>query len=257
MYEVYALKYGTLAGRPADALIMDADPHEGPMTIDYFIWACVSPERTVIVDIGFSAKVGAERGRTALIEPIDALRQIGIDAAAVEDVVITHFHYDHVGNIAGFPKARFHIQDREMAYATGRQMTDKVRRVFFEPSEVCEMVHNVYQDRVVFHDGDGEVAPGLTVHHLGGHTAGLQCVRVWTQRGWVVLASDAAHLYEHYRNRRIFPNHDNADDVLAAYDRLTELADSPDHVVPGHDPAVFDVYPAATEALAGKVIRLD
>jgi hypothetical protein len=31
-------------------------------------------------------------------------------------------------------------------------------------------------------------APGVSVHRIGGHTAGLQCVRVYTQRGWVVLA---------------------------------------------------------------------
>ncbi len=256
-FEVYALKYGTMAGRPADALIMDADPHEGPLTIDYFIWACVSPSQTVVVDIGFGKEVGARRGRTALIEPVDALKQLDIDASTVGDVVITHFHYDHVGNLSGFPAANFHIQDSEMAYATGRNMLDGTKRTFFEAEEVCTMVQRVYDKRVVFHAGDGEVTPGLTVHHLGGHTAGLQCVRVWTRKGWMVLASDASHLYKHIEERKVFPNHDDAASVLAAYDKVESLADAKDLIIPGHDPAVIDRYPAPRPDLEGKVVRLD
>jgi hypothetical protein len=41
----------------------------------------------------------------------------------VLDVVITHMQYDHAGNIALFPRARFHVQDAEMAFCTGRSMT--------------------------------------------------------------------------------------------------------------------------------------
>ncbi|MET0441090.1 MAG: hypothetical protein ABW071_03810, partial [Casimicrobiaceae bacterium] len=44
-----------------------------------------------------------------------------------------------------------------------------------------EMVRNVYAGRVEFHDGDAQIAPGLSVHHIGGHTAGLQAVRIWTR----------------------------------------------------------------------------
>jgi hypothetical protein len=40
----------------------------------------------------------------------------------------------------------------------------------------------------MFRDGDGEVAPGVTVHKVGGHSRGLQCVRVMTATGPVVLA---------------------------------------------------------------------
>ena len=63
----------------------------------------------------------------------------------------------------------------------------------------------VYQNRVEFHRGDAEIAPGISVHRIGGHTAGLQCVRVHTARGWVVLASDASHYYEHFEQERCFP----------------------------------------------------
>ena len=57
------------------------------------------------------------------------------------------------------------------------------------------MVRHVFTNKAVFHDGDTELVPGLTLHRVGGHSAGLQIARVWTKRGWVVVASDASHLY--------------------------------------------------------------
>ena len=75
-----------------------------------------------------------------------------------------------------------------MAFCTGRCMCHRDVRRSFEAADVTAMVERVFQDRVQFHDGDGEIAPGITVHHVGGHTAGLQFLRVKTARGWVVLA---------------------------------------------------------------------
>ncbi len=58
-----------------------------------------------------------------------------------------------------------------MAYATGRCMCQPVIGHSFEPDYVVSMVRKVFAGRVEFHDGAGEVAPGVTVHHIGGsHT---------------------------------------------------------------------------------------
>jgi glyoxylase-like metal-dependent hydrolase (beta-lactamase superfamily II) len=97
----------------------------------------------------------------------------------------------------------------------------------------------------------------VSLHHIGGHTPGLQSVRVHTRRGWVVLASDAAHYYEHMEAGRCFPTIFNLGDVLEGYDTLRRLADSPRHVVPGHDPLVMARYPAVSKALEGVAVRLD
>src|SRR3546814_14350164 len=70
--------------------------------------------------------------------------------------------------------------------------------------DVVTLVRNVYEDRVVFHDGNAELAPGVSLLKIGGHTKGLQSVRVNTQRGWVVLASDASHYYENMERQRPF-----------------------------------------------------
>jgi glyoxylase-like metal-dependent hydrolase (beta-lactamase superfamily II) len=114
-----------------------------------------------------------------------------------------------------------------------------------------------YQDRVEFHDGDDELAPVVTLHRIGGHTAGLQSVRVHTKRGWVVLASDASHYYEHFEKGRCFPTTYNVAETIQGYRKLQRLADSPQYIVPGHDPLVMSRYPAVSRDLEGIAVRLD
>ena len=255
-YQVFAIKYGQRVGTRG-TIFMDGDPHDAPLAMDYFVWAIRGPGRTVVVDIGFDRAEGERRGRTSLRCPTEGLRLIGIDAGQVEDVIITHMHYDHAGNLGLFPKARFHIQDAEMAYVTGRAMTHKPLRGSFVLGEVQQMVAAVYGDRVVFHDGDGEVFPGISVHHIPGHTRGLQSVKVHSKRGGVVLASDAAHYYESLGDGTPFSIHENLFQMLEGFRRLRQLAESDAHIVPGHDPLVMKRYPAPSPDLDGIVARLD
>jgi glyoxylase-like metal-dependent hydrolase (beta-lactamase superfamily II) len=119
------------------------------------------------------------------------------------------------------------------------------------------MVHRVFDGRVQFHSGVDEIAPGITVHHIGGHTKGLQCVRVETERGAVVLASDASHFYAHMEQNRAFPILYNLGDLLEGYRTLRKLASSDKHVIPGHDPLVIARYPAASKATKGWIARVD
>src|SRR3989442_10132809 len=118
------------------------------------------------------------------------------------DVIITHLHYDHVGNFGLFPSASFHLQDEEMAYATGCHMAQGFFNYAYEAGEVAAMVREVYKGRVRFHDGDAELAPGLSLHRIGGHTKGLQGVPVHTRIGWVVLPPHAAPPHPHHNETR-------------------------------------------------------
>ena len=135
----------------------------------------------------------------------------------MRDVILSHMHYDHCGNYDLFPQARYHLQDIEMAYCTGRCMCHAGLRGPFEEEDVVAIVRKLFAGRVVFHDGVEELAPGLTVHHVGGHSKGLQVVRVWTRRGWMVLASDASHFYANMEEGRAFPILHSHEDTLAGY----------------------------------------
>ena len=121
VYEVYALRYACRDALRSNHFI-GGDPHDGPMPMDYFLWVIRGPERTVVVDSGFTAEVAAQRGRTLLRDPIDALALLGVDVASVRDVVLTHLHYDHVGNFHRFPNAEFHLQEPDLHFAVGRHM---------------------------------------------------------------------------------------------------------------------------------------
>jgi glyoxylase-like metal-dependent hydrolase (beta-lactamase superfamily II) len=255
-YEVYAIRYATLARKAADNFI-GGDPHEEGSPLDYFVWLARSPTRSFVIDTGFDARVAERRGRKMLLAPDIGLKRLGVDAAEVSEVIITHLHYDHVGNFALFPKATFHLQDKEMQYATGRHMAHSVFAHAYEVDEVVAMVRRVYEGRVRFHDGDALLAPGLSLHHIGGHTMGMQSVRVHTRIGWIVLASDATHLYANMQQVRPFPIVHNVGAMVEGYRRLRELADDPRYVVPGHDPLVMQRYPAAGPGLEGVAVRLD
>ncbi len=255
-YEIYALRYATRAAKRNDHFI-GGDPHDAPMPMDYFLWLIRGGGRTIVVDTGFTAEVAKARGRTFLAEPVDLLRQLGVAPETVGDVVLTHLHYDHAGNLPQFPKAIFHIQEEEVSYSTGRYMCFHRFRHGYEVNDVVDLVRLVYKDRVHFYKGEAQLAPGISLHHIGGHAAGLQCVRVHTTRGWVVLASDTSHFYENMDEQRPFPTVFHVGDMLEGFETLKRLADSRDHIIPGHDPKVMTLYPAASEALAGSIARLD
>ena len=257
VYEVYAIKYAEADGLPANKVQIGADPHESTFDMAYYVWLIRRGDDAIVVDCGFNPASGAKRGRRLLRSPIDGLRALGVDPACVETLVVTHLHYDHIGNAGLFPKAMLHVQDKEVAFATGRQMRHAFFRDMYEVDDVTAFVRDVYAGRVVFHDGDAEVAPGVTLHLASGHTPGVQFVRVRTRSGWIVLASDACH-YTFLREReQVYPIMFDPAGLIETYARLRTLASEDRLVIPGHDPSVMTSFPPAHDDLAGISVRLD
>ena len=256
-YEILAVKYAERHNRVRAENFIMADDHNATHPMDYFVWVVRNKDRTIVVDTGFDRAEALKRNRQILRTPAEALTTLGIDATTIDDVVITHLHYDHAGTLDAFPKARFHLQAAEMAYATGPCMCLDHMRLPFTADHICEMVKHVYSGRVIFHEGDAEIAPDITLHKIGGHSRGLQAVRVMTQSGSVVLASDAAHYYETFEQGKPFVIVADMEDMLKGYGTLQRLAGSPRRVVPGHDPLVLRRYPALNQSTQGIVHRLD
>ena len=175
-YELYAIRYAMRDAQRRDHFI-GGDPHDAPMPMDYFVWIAKGKERVVVIDIGFTKEVAAKRGRTFLRCPIEAMGLIGVEAAAVKDVVLTHLHYDHCGNLGRFPAARFHLQESEIHYATGRYMAYPKLSHSFEVEDVCDVVRLNYRRRIKFYNGDAELASGIELYAASGHSAGLQFAR--------------------------------------------------------------------------------
>ncbi|MCP1403364.1 N-acyl homoserine lactonase family protein [Achromobacter insolitus] len=254
-YEVYAIRYATVARRAVDNFLSRNDAHDGPMPLDFYCWVVRGGGRTVLVDTGFSACSARARGRAFCLQPGAALARLGLAPEDIGDLILTHLHYDHAGNVEAYPNARVHLQDAEMRYATGRYMCFEAMRHFFSADDLQAVVRRLYAGRVQFHDGDARLAPGLELYRIGGHTPGLQVVRVHTGRGWIVLASDALHYYRNYTDHNPFPAIFHVGDMLEGYARIRSLADSDAHIVPGHDPLVAKLYPRMDEE--DGIYRLD
>ncbi|WP_424985566.1 N-acyl homoserine lactonase family protein [Microbulbifer sp. S227A] len=253
-WQVYCIKYADRNARTrADSFIFD-DNHDAPHAMDYFMWLLRRGQEVILVDTGYDDAEAQVRGRPIRLDPVAALAPFGIDPADVTRVIVTHLHYDHAGGLHLFPNATLHLQTTEMAYATGPCMCHDTLRMPYTAGHVCEAIKRLYAGKVVFHDGDAEIAEGVTVHCIGGHSRGLQCVRVRTKVGWMVLASDASHFYENMFARKPFPIVVDLQNMLDGFDTLRRLASEPQLIVPGHDPLVRSYFP---EAMAPYVFRLD
>src|SRR5258708_5942983 len=120
-YELYAIRYATAMRNSAEVFI-GGGPHPGAPPLGYFFLVARNRDHTVVIDTGFDAAAAERRGRELLRDPGVGLGLLGVDCAQVKHVIITHLHYDHAGNLQLFPRARFHLQESEMAFATGRYM---------------------------------------------------------------------------------------------------------------------------------------
>lgn len=253
-WEIHAIKYADRNARTrADSFMFD-DNHDAPHAMDYYMWLLRQGNRNILVDTGYDQEEARLRDRPIRLDPGAALAPLGLTPDDITEVIVTHLHYDHAGGLALFPNAHLHLQAAEMAFATGPCMCHDALRLPFTAGHVCEAVTRLYRGKLTFHDGDGQIADGVTVHCIGGHSRGLQAVRVQTKAGAMVLASDAAHYYENFMRSKPFPIVVDVQDMLDGFGKLQRLASHPNLIVPGHDPMVRDIF---APGVAEHITRLD
>jgi glyoxylase-like metal-dependent hydrolase (beta-lactamase superfamily II) len=257
-YEVVALRYGTCVTRRAQCFLGYELYREGdaPQQMDFFLWVVRNAETTIVVDTGFDPHVAERRTRTCLIPPAEALVFAGVPPAAVEHVVLTHLHYDHIGNLGAFPRASFEVQGSELDFWDGPYAGRGQFAALVEPAELAAIQSAARAGRIRRLEGDSVIAPGVMALWTGGHTPGQQIVVVRGARSVVVLASDALHFYEELDGDRPFAVLSDLAEVYAGYDLLRELAGMGATIVPGHDPAVLDRFPRMPGRLAEMGFRV-
>lgn len=255
-YEVYCVKYAERATTKSGSFIF-RDAHDGPLPMDYCVWVILGGGKRYVVDLGFDERYAKWRNRDLLRTPADGIRMLGVEPKDVDSIIVTHMHYDHSGSLRDFPNSAIHLQDQEIAFATSRHMKHKAFRYGNYVEYVVDFVRALYDDRIEFTDGDGQVAPGITVHRVGGHTPGMQVVRVWTRSGWMVLASDAVHFLANMETPNPYPAVYHVGEMLDGFNRVRELADAPELIIPGHDPVVMEKFAAPDDEVAGIIARLD
>jgi glyoxylase-like metal-dependent hydrolase (beta-lactamase superfamily II) len=240
MYEVYALKYAERDTTTCQFFYRETT-HE-PLTLHYFVWLILGGPHPVLVDTGFKDDEARARGMRHYITPAEAVRRAGVDPASVPVALVTHLHYDHWAGHSLFPKAEFWIQQDEIAFWTGKWGRSPAFRQSANVESLASLVTVTYANRVRVVHGEREVLPGLKVHRVGGHTAGLQIVTVQTARGTVVLTSDASHFYRNVETRQPVQIMTNLPEMLEAFETIHELAGPEKLIVAGHDPQVAERF---------------
>jgi len=255
-YEVVIVQYGTRHGHRAEVYLNYAiyGEDDAPIDMDYFVWVIRNANRTILVDTGFSPAGGANRNRTFLRSLPQIYADLGIDTEAEQTIVVTHAHYDHIGNLDLFPKAQLIISGAEYDFWASSMRERKQFAWSTEVEELDGLVAANEAGRVTRFSGSLELAPGIELIELGGHTPGQATVRVRTSEGDVLLASDAIHYYEEYEADLPFAYVADLPAMYAGFDRIRELVTTGgvEHLVSGHDPDTLNRFRRVTEGpLAG------
>jgi glyoxylase-like metal-dependent hydrolase (beta-lactamase superfamily II) len=236
MYEVYALKYAE-RDTPACQFFYREASHD-LVTLHYYVWLILGGPHPILVDTGFLDDDARARSIRNYVSPAAVVERAGVKAADVPIALITHLHYDHWAGHSLFPRAEFWIQRDEVAFWTGPYARYHAFQQSANTEAMTRLVTLNYTNRLRIIDGDREVMPGIRVHRVGGHTAGLQIVSVETAAGPVVLTSDASHFYRNVETRQPVQIITSLPEMLAAFETIHTLAGSERLIVAGHDPEV-------------------
>jgi glyoxylase-like metal-dependent hydrolase (beta-lactamase superfamily II) len=244
-WSLTALRYGSRMTTRADVFLRYAEYHEpdGPQEMTYYLWVLRSGTQTIVVDTGYSASGGGRRGRSFLVEPLEALRRAGVDPGAVDAVVNTHLHYDHTGHLDAFGDAPVLVPRTEVEFWNGPLAGRRQLGAHIEPAEVASVAGRARSGTIALMGPDHEVAPGVRSVEVGGHSPGQTILLIDGAEGPIVLASDAVHFYEELELDRSCAILVDLARVYRAYDTIRELADRGARVVAGHDPLVMDRFP--------------
>ncbi|MFI8632362.1 N-acyl homoserine lactonase family protein [Microbacterium sp. NPDC077663] len=211
-------------------------------TLDFYFWLVRTPTHTMLVDTGFSERGTAHRaGVEWLIDAREAVIAVGVDPDEITHIIVTHLHYDHVGNLHQFPSARLLIQRREIEFWNSWYAAYPPLASTVEPEELAYIRERIAAGTVDVLDGSVELAPGISVIEVGGHTPGQQVVVVEGSRP-IVLASDALHFYEEMDRDLAFNVYSDIADLYQALATFREMRRNGAVIVAGHDPAVMTMF---------------
>jgi len=251
LYEAYALKYGSTTTTKASKYYRYeayADP-DVTVQLDFYFWLVRNSTRTVLIDCGFDAERASLRGYRQETHPLELLARRGVDASQVDHVVMSHMHFDHIGNLCLFPNATFSVGRSEFDFWTGAFADRDFLGHSGEREETKTVVELAKDGRVRLVDDTAELFPGISVTPVRGHTPGLLITEVATASGDLVFASDAIHFYEEMTLDRPYWVFHDLEGMYQGFQLLRDKQARPrTQIVAGHDPAVMAMFRTVDES---------
>ena len=212
------------------------------------VWLLEGTERIILIDTGLGDidevsdmqhRYGVDfaASRSSDQDLIKGLARHGVRPEDVEVVVLTHLHFDHVGNNELFPNAKFITQRDELPQA----LRPPKFSMFYYPEYAYKMTSIL--DRLELIDGDARLDPAVRLVKIGGHTPGCMVVMVDTAVGRVCLTSDVMYNYRNLELNWPMGSFWDIQDLMRGYDRLHLEADI---IVPEHDWQFLEEFPSGT-----------
>lgn len=245
---------------------------EGTVDVPFSFVLARSGTHVVLVDTGFMKEGSGEAmsekfGVPFWVSPLRMLAALGVAPDDVTDIVLSHAHFDHMGSIHEFPKARLHIQKSELlswieALALPRQFGYLTEII--NPDDLRHAFDASLEHRLNLVEGDvDDLLPGLHLRLGAGHTVGQQFAIVQTARGRLVISGDCV-----YSKRNICGhNHDgvyvplaNATgsvwDQLKTFDRINrEIGEDIGRLVILHDMQRWPNLPVVEEIDGFRIVK--
>ncbi len=240
MPRVRTLQYAI--GEAPRWLYFHLDESPGTVPVGMFCWLVEGADQTILVDTGATkrdtqARYGGRYNFAGWRDPVEVVAQ-HVSPDEIETIVVTHAHWDHLSPcLERYPNARVLLQCSELE-ARLDPPHPSFRDLCF--ADYIDTLQARLGDRLVLVDGDAEVAPGVTVIHVGGHTLGSQAVLVETGKGKVCIAGDLVPAYENIENDLATSLHE---DLLQCYEGMAKIRDFSHVVLPGHDRHVLRRHP--------------
>jgi len=257
-YEAYAVRFGILPAFQVSGLVAGAD-RSRTLDIPVMVWLLKgSNGRSVLIDSGFYRQKFLDQWKPRdFRSPAAAVEAAGVKADAITDVIISHAHWDHVDGADLFPRATVWIQRAEYQYYTGEAWFARGTHGGVDAEDMQALVKIDTEGRLRFVEGDDkEVVPGIRCYIGGKHTHESQFCTVAIAGGTAVFTSDNVYLYENFEKHapiaQTVDGEEGKASNLRAQDRAKSLASSPNLIVPGHDPAVFERF----ERVADGIVRI-
>lgn len=254
-YEVYALKYADLKTlSPVSGWAQGASDKDS-VKIVFMIWLIKGNDgRNILVDAGCAGDLPAaiDFGLMNYLRPDSALLQLGLKAADITDIIISHPHWDHIDGITFFPKANIWIQKDDYDYFVGEAWQKDARHGGFVKKDILNLVDLNVSERVTLVKGDNvEIIPGIKVYTGSRHTYNSQYAVVESGKDNIVIASDNIWIYSNLENLFPPPSYGTFDATayVAAMQRMKTLASKPEFIIPGHDDKLFSKFPKISERI--------
>lgn len=199
-WNVYVLEYA-LSHEPWVGLV-NGTHDDGMVDLPFSFVLATNGDRKVLIDTGFMqtgcrSEFPLKFEVTRWISPLRMLAELDVVPDAVTDIVVTHAHFDHMGSIGEFKRARIHIQKSELlswyeAITLPKRFNYLTKII--DPENLRAALEASIEKRVFLIDGDKDnVLPGIHVRLGSGHTIGQQFVVVKTTAGRRVISGDCVY----------------------------------------------------------------